>query len=185
MKILLAAAISEGLLLVFALAAIYLANLNCPWNLTSANVAIGLILALPPLVANHLLWRHSDRYPHSIYGRFSREVVTPLCRNMSLPVAVSVAILSGTCEELFFRGAVNLMLAAYLGTAVACLISSALFAAMHFIGNFRRYGGMLPLYIAMGVYLWFAHHLTDSLASVAILHGVYNFVVIQLVKNKP
>ena len=71
----------------------------------------------------------------------------------------------------------------YLGPIGSCLVTSLLFASVHFIGSFKRYGGMLPLYTAMGVYLWLAHYLTQSLAAVAVLHGLYNFTVILLVKR--
>ena len=182
MRILIAAVISEGLLLGLALALVYLANLTIEWNWSKRALTLGLLLTLPPLAVNHLLWRYCDRNPDSIYGRFSREIIVPLCKNMHVSLAATVALLSGMCEELFFRGALNYLCISYLGIIGACITTSALFAAMHFIGNFKRYGGMLPLYTVMGVYLWFAHSSTGSLAAVALLHALYNFIVITTVR---
>jgi len=184
MRILLAAIISEGLLLALALALAYFANLTIDWRWSQRAVIQGLALTIPPLLGNHILWNYSDRNPHSIYGRFSREIIVPLCRHMRLGLAAAVAILSGICEELFFRGSLNYLCISYLGVISACIVTSILFAAMHFIGNFKRYGEMIPLYTAMGVYLWFAHFCTGSLAAVAILHGAYNFIVITAVRMR-
>jgi membrane protease YdiL (CAAX protease family) len=184
MRILIAAAISEGLLLIAAAVIINLAQLTVPWNANWRTVALGLALTIPPLAINQVLWRYSDVRSDSIYGRFSREIVAPLCRQMNLPISLSVAILSGVCEELFFRGALNYLCLQYTGGILSCIITSIVFAAMHFIGNFKRYGGMLPLYVGMGVYLWAAHYYTRSLAAVAVLHGTYNFIVITLVRTR-
>lgn len=184
MRILIAAALSEGLLLIAAAIILSLTDLTVAWNAHWRNIALGLALVIPPLAINQGLWRYSDARPDSIYGRFSREIVVPLCRQMNLPISLTVAVLSGVCEEVFFRGALNYLCMYYIGNLPSCILTSAVFAAMHFIGNFKRYGGMLPLYTAMGVYLWTAHYYTDSLAAVAVLHGAYNFVVITIVRNK-
>jgi membrane protease YdiL (CAAX protease family) len=89
-----------------------------------------------------------------------------------------LALLSGFCEEIFFRGVLNQALFPRFGIISAALISSFLFAYIHFIGQTRRFGGMLPLYTAIGVYLWFENSITGSLWSVALTHVVYNFVAI-------
>jgi membrane protease YdiL (CAAX protease family) len=182
MRILLAAVISEGLLLGLAVALAYIADLTIVWNWSLSAIAMGLALTLPPLAINHVLWGYSERNPDSIYGRFSREIIVPLCQHMRVALAATVALLSGICEELFFRGSLNYLCISYLGNVGACITTSVLFAAMHFIGNFKRYGEMLPLYTVMGGYLWFAHFYTGSLAAVAILHAVYNFIVITTVR---
>ena len=182
--VLIAALVSEGVLCVLALAILRVADLKLLWNVSTWNITLGVLLTIPPLILNSLLWRASERRPHSIYARFSREVITPLCRHMPLPTAAVVAILSGVCEELFFRGALNYFLLKHAGATTALITTSVVFAAVHFIGNFRRYGRMIPLYSLMGAYLWIAHAATGSLASVAILHGLYNFIVIALVRRK-
>lgn len=185
MRILVAAVISETLLLGAALLMSYLSGHSHAWNASVVSVLWGVVWTVPPLIVNHILWRYSDRHPDTIYGRFSREIVTPLCRAMTLRVAIVVAVLSGVCEELFFRGTLNALISAHLGTAASCILTSFLFAGVHFIGNFTRYGAMLPLYTAMGMYLWSVHYVSGSLATAAVTHGVYNFVVILLVKLNP
>jgi membrane protease YdiL (CAAX protease family) len=183
MRILIAALISEGILLMASVLIALFFELRITWNISARGVVFGLLLALPPLVINQLVWRYSDSHPHSVYARFSREVVIPLCRQIDLVTAAIVAILSGVCEEIFFRGALDSLINTHLGLVASCTFTSITFAAVHFIGNFKRYGSIIPFYTAMGAYLWGAKYLTDSLASVSILHGVYNFVVILVVKQ--
>jgi membrane protease YdiL (CAAX protease family) len=183
MRILIAALISEGFLLLGAIIIGVFFDLSVPWNFSARALIVGLLLTIPPLFLNQILWRYSDTHPNSIYGRFSREIITPFCRQIDLGTAIIVAILSGTCEEIFFRGALDSLVQAQLGIAASCIITSILFAAVHFIGNFKRYGSMIPLYTAMGTYLWAAKHLTDSVAAVSVIHGLYNFIVIMLVKR--
>lgn len=184
MRVLVAAVVSEGILVIGALLVILTADLTLPWNLTLNTTARCALFTIPPLIINGLLWMYSDSHPDSVYGRFSREIIEPLCRQMTTTTTVFVAILSGVCEELFFRGALNYLCIELLGFASACAITSILFALVHFIGNFKRYGAMIPIYLSMGVYLWAVHYWTSSLAGVALTHGLYNFIVIHMVRTK-
>jgi membrane protease YdiL (CAAX protease family) len=183
MRILTAAVISEGLLVVFALLLQNALGINSLWNPSYSALLGGLVLTIPPLIANHLLWRYAERTPNSLYYQFSREVIAPLCRQATLPIAVTIAVLSGICEEWFFRGTVGPCCERIFGPLGSCALTSVVFACVHFIGSFKRYGGMIPLYTIMGIYLWTAHRLTGSLAAVALLHGLYNFIVIISVRR--
>jgi membrane protease YdiL (CAAX protease family) len=183
MRVLTAAIASEALLVIFSLCLCTLFDVEVFWNPSGHFAALGSLLALPPLLLNEALWRYSRRRPHSVYSRFSREIIIPLCRQITLPTAVAVAILSGACEELFFRGALNVVAQAHLGAIGACAITSVIFAAIHFVGNVRRFGGMIPLYTLMGAYMWTAAHFTGSLFCAAVLHGVYNFIAIVRIKR--
>jgi membrane protease YdiL (CAAX protease family) len=57
-----------------------------------------------------------------------------------------------------------------------------MFAGIHFIGNFKRFGGMMPLYTAMGIYMWLAAYFSGSLFCAAVLHGSYNLAAILQIK---
>jgi len=183
MRVLIAAIISEALLVLLALLTQLIFGVSVRWNPGLWELSLGLCLILPPVVANHFLWGYAKRTPSSVYHRFSQEIIFPLCRQISWPIALIVAILSGVCEEWFFRGSLNQVFLNLLGSPASCLITSILFALIHFIGSFKRYGAMVPLYTLMGIYLWCAHSATDSLAAVALLHGAYNFTVILLVRH--
>jgi membrane protease YdiL (CAAX protease family) len=183
MRILIAAVVSEGILVFLAVLMQLIFNVRVHWNPGLQELGLGLTLVLPPLIGNHFLWKYAERATSSVFNRFSREIILPLCRQITWPIAVVVAILSGICEEWFFRGALNSVMLNALGKVPSCMITSVLFALVHFIGSFKRYGGMVPLYTVMGIYLWYVHNRTDSLAAVALLHGVYNFTVIMLVRR--
>jgi membrane protease YdiL (CAAX protease family) len=182
MRILVAALISEGLLVTLGLLAAWTLSLGIEWNISVRMGAYGIALAIGPLLINYFLWRRTLANPDSVYARFSREIITPLCRQISIPTAISVAILSGSCEEYFFRGVLSAAIARHSYLSVACVVSSILFAAIHFIGSFKRFGGMMPLYTAMGIYMWLAAYLSGSLFCAAMLHGSYNLAAILQIK---
>lgn len=184
MRILLAAFISEGILLALSLAISFLFNYPILWNPSWRAIIVGLTLIIPPLIVNNILWRYSETNHGSIFYRFSQEVIIPLCRHITPISAIIVAILSGVCEELFFRGALNSLCTRLVGVELALVSTSLIFAATHFIGSFKRYGAMIPLYTAMGAYLWLVHFYSGSLTAVAVCHGAYNLVVILLTRRR-
>lgn len=182
-QIIFATLVSEALLLGLGLCVYPFVTSMGKWNITLLAIALGIVLTLPPLLANVLLWRYSRSHTSSVFYRFSVEVIVPLCQAMNITTALIVAVLSGICEEFFFRGALNNLIQTHTNQVLSCITTSIIFAAIHFIGNIKRYGAMIPLYIAMGCYLWLVHHLTESLACVAVTHGLYNFTVIMLTKR--
>ena len=180
--ILTAAVLTEGLLIALSYALIEWRSLSISFAATPASLLLGAAAALPLLALNNLLWRLSLARPTSVYSRFSREVIIPLCRHTPPLIALVIAILSGFAEELFFRGVLNQIAMAAGGAAAAAVVTSAMFAGVHFIGNFRRFGGMMPLYTLVGLYLWTLHALTQSLAAVMVAHGAYNFLAIVMIR---
>lgn len=184
-SILVAAVVSEAALVLLAFGIFKLTSTSVALDASPSQLAAGAAAALPLLALNHLLWKISAKWPESVLARFSREVIVPLCRNISLPLAVLIAIASGFAEELLFRGAINQVLIQTMGQLFAALVSSTLFAYVHFIGNLKRFGGMLPLYTFVGLYLWAVMQLTGSLSAAMVAHGVYNFLAIVLIRALP
>lgn len=187
-SVLLVAIVSEVLLFLLAYTMAYFLSLDIAWNLSGLALLVGALSSIPLLIGNHLLWRWTLNNPNSVYSRFSREVVVPLCRRVSPFHALLIGLLSGVGEEVLFRGSLNLWLIRSAGLWVALVISSVAFAWVHFIGSFKRYGGMIPLYSAVGGALWLVWFLTDSLAAAATTHATYNFFAILSIRalsNKP
>lgn len=182
-QIIFATLVSEALLLGLGLCVSPFVTTTGKWNITIHAITLGIVLTLPPLLTNVLLWRYSHSHTSSVFNRFSTEVIVPLCQAMTITTAFIVAVLSGICEEFFFRGALNNLIQTHTNQVLACITTSIIFAVIHFIGNIKRYGAMIPLYVAMGGYLWLVHYLTESIACVAVTHGVYNFTVIMLTKR--
>lgn len=176
------AVISEGLLLLLAYTIAWITKTPIVWNVSTWALVMGALCAFPLLIGNHLLWRWTEKHPASIYARFSREVVRPLCGMVTTREAFYIGLLSGIGEEVFFRGALNDLLMSYAGASAALAVSSFLFAYVHFIGNVRRFGGMIPLYTGVGAILWIICQTTGSLAAAAMTHATYNFFAIVLMK---
>lgn len=183
-QILVATIISEGILVGLGIAIAYLLlDDSIHWNLTPLTAFVGMVMSIPPLILNFFMWSYSKTHTNSIFYRFSSEVIVPLCISMNLWTIIVVAVTSGICEEYFFRGALNTLFITYASPTVSCLATSFIFAVVHFMGNFKRYWRMLPLYFAMGCYLWLVYRSSNSLGSVALTHGIYNFVVITTTKH--
>ncbi len=164
-----------------------LLDLQIPWQDSGARSAVtdcmtGLLATLPLFIGYALVLLWVKKAPSSVYARFQTEVVVPLCREISFPLACVLALLSGFGEELFFRGALSAVITASLGESayapvLSMIITSVLFAWVHFIGQERRFGTLIPLYALAGGYLWFVVALTSSLLPAMVCHGVYNLVV--------
>ncbi|MEY4667656.1 MAG: hypothetical protein RL518_355 [Pseudomonadota bacterium] len=177
-SVLLIAVVSEAILVVVAYAVAYLFALDLAWRVSAHALTVGVAAAFPLLLGNHLLWRWTLRNQNSVYARFSREVVIPLCRRVSPIDALLIGLLSGIGEEALFRGSLNLLVTRWGGLWLALIVTSLAFACIHFIGSFKRYGAMIPLYSAVGGILWLVWFETDSLAAAAATHATYNFLAI-------
>lgn len=177
-SILTLAIVSEVLLIVVSYILAWMCDLDISWDPSVLALLVGTSAAAPLLIGNHLLWRWTLRHPSSVYGRFSREIIVPLCKRVSPQHALLIGIFSGIGEEVLFRGAINLLLIRWAGLFVALCVSSFAFAWVHFIGNTKRYGGMIPLYTGVGAALWGVWFWTDSLAAAAATHATYNFLAI-------
>lgn len=174
---------SEVALIVVAYVLSWLCGIELSWNPSTTSLTIGVLAAIPLLVGNDLLWRWTQKNPGSVYARFSREIIVPLCREVTPLQALLIGILSGVGEEVLFRGALNLTMARWGGLFFACVVSSIAFAWVHFIGNTKRWGGMIPLYSAVGGALWLVWFLTQSLAAAAATHAMYNFLAIVWIRR--
>lgn len=175
--------VSEALLLVGAYVIAWFAGIELTWDFSLLALVIGALAATPLLVGNHLLWRWTRAHPDTVYARFSREIIVPLCSRITPLQAFYIGILSGIGEEILFRGALNLLLIRWGGVPLAFILSSVLFAWIHFIGTTKRYGGMIPLYTGVGAILWMVWYATDSLTAAAATHGTYNFFAIVWIRR--
>jgi membrane protease YdiL (CAAX protease family) len=182
-SILAVAVISEAVLVLLAYVLAYCFSLDIAWTPSLRAITLGVAAAIPLLIGNHLLWKWTQGNPDSVYARFSLEVVVPLCRRVTPSQALWIGILSGIGEEALFRGSLNLLLIRWSGLWGALLVSSIAFAWIHFIGSFKRYGGMIPLYSAVGGVLWLVWFFTDSLAAAAATHATYNFLAIVSIRR--
>ena len=180
--ILIAAIITEGLVIIVAALLWGLFDLAIFITPSWHGALLGVVATLPLLVLNEVTHRYALRVPESTAGQFSREVVVPLCANVSPALAAILGLLSGTCEELLFRGALPPLFSPFLGNVGAGFASSALFAWVHFIGQERRFAPIILLYLGVGLYFWGLTLLTGDLFSAMVCHGLHNFFVINITR---
>ncbi len=180
--ILTAALVTEGLLVLISFIFAGLFEVSVGWHSSWLLLVIGVVAAFPLLFLNNLVWRWSQSRPNSVFARFSRTVIVPLCKQVNPALALALAALSGFGEELFFRGVLNAIAINHLGLAAAAVMTSITFAYVHFVGLVRTFGGMLPIYTAVGFYFWILHFWTQSLFAVTVTHATYNFCAILWVR---
>lgn len=182
--ILLAALITEGLVTIVACILWGLFDIEIFWGDPLRGILFGVLWVIPLFIGNECLFSFITRNPSSIFARFSNEIVTPLCKAVPPALALVLGILSGFGEELLFRAVLLPLLTPVAGIYGAVLLSSALFAWVHFIGQERKYGPLIPLYTVVGIYFCGAFLLHGSVLPVMVCHGLYNFSVILRTRNR-
>jgi len=180
--ILIAALITEGLVIIVAAILWGLFDLTISITPSWYAVRLGVLAAIPLLLLNEITLRYSQAFPSSTIARFSHEIVVPLCKNVSLGLAALLGILSGFGEELLFRGVLPPLITPYFGDYSAGLISSVLFAWVHFIGQELKFLTVIPIYIVVGFYFWWLYTITGDLVAVMVCHGLHNFLVINITR---
>lgn len=176
--ILIAALITEGLVIIVAAIIWGLFDLTISISPSWAGLLLGGIASAPLLLLNEITLRYSRAFPSSTISRFSHEIVLPLCKNVSPSLAALLGILSGFGEELLFRGALPPLFAPYFGALSAGLISSLLFAWVHFMGQELKYLPVIPIYVSVGLYFWWLYTISGDLFATMVCHGLHNFLVI-------
>jgi uncharacterized protein len=87
----------------------------------------------------------------------------------------AMALLSGVCEELLFRGGVFRILEDSLGTLVALVLSGALFGALHLVNPHATWFGAVAIALEAGVLLGAAYAYTRNLWLPIGIHIGWNF----------
>ncbi len=104
------------------------------------------------------------------FQEFIDTVVWPLAKELSVFASVLVAVMAGVGEEFFFRG--------MLQTELGILLSSVLFALMHFGTAAKKFYAVVVLYALISLYVGLVFHLTASIWTVVFLHAIYDFLAL-------
>jgi hypothetical protein len=103
--------------------------------------------------------------------------------NILLLIAALSFLLVGPMEELFFRGVVQETMREVLPASVAVGLASVTFAGIHYITLVGPLGGKLVLLgslLVTSLVLGFAYERTQNLVVNAVIHAVYNAVLLLL-----
>lgn len=139
-------------------------------NMLSVLFALAMVLLL--LAFQVPLYFLLRTFPRLFRGsrQFVKEVLEPFCGQLSYTQALLVSLGAGIGEELFFRAA----LLPWLGI----LISSALFAVVHFGMAAHRYPLFICCYFLISLGFSFQYLLTGDIFSVILAHALYDFLAI-------
>lgn len=176
-RILLLAFLSEGaLLLLYSLWSLLWvdgkASSLIPPAPLGSEIILGGLSAVVLFLANLLLLKSLARGESSggVLQQFIDSVVWPLSQQLSIFGALLIGIMAGIGEELFFRG--------MLQTELGILLSSMLFALMHFGFAAKKFFPVVLIYFLVSLYIGLVFRWTDSLWVVVILHSVYDFLAL-------
>jgi uncharacterized protein len=87
-------------------------------------------------------------------------------------IVVRLAVLTGTAEELFFRGAIYGWLRRYLPVAATITVTAALFGLEH-----AYYPILLPLVLSYGLAAGWVRHRTQSTVTTIAMHICVDFAL--------
>lgn len=142
--------------------------------LSGAVLLLAVVTGLGELVARHLVSFHTSR---------SEAELAPSSLIDLIPALLVGSVVAPLAEELYFRGVLLRWLRSRLPLAVSIVISSALFALLHF--KFTAHVGLEGWVLTGGIFtvgvlaaVWSVG--TRSLWPSTVAHGAYNTIAITL-----
>ena len=185
-KFLILAIVSELALLALGVLLIWLFALQIP-NEYSFEMILRGIWATGPIFAFNLgvFFVLANPQRGKKYREFLEDIIIPLCRNFNFISALIVSLAAGFCEEIFFRGVLNTLLAGWFGNLIGFGIGSFIFAYVHFLGRAVYYWQLVLFYFLFGFYFSVLVWKYQSLYPAIVAHAFYNYLIILLVRYTP
>jgi membrane protease YdiL (CAAX protease family) len=107
------------------------------------------------------------------------EQIGPLLAPLSLLELGLLALMAGFCEEILFRGVIQVGLTRWMSTGWALVVTGLLFGLVHFAS--RAYALFAAV---MGWYLGTLFLAQDSLVPPIVTHSLYDFVALIAVRQR-
>ncbi len=146
------------------------------WN--AAGLAWG-VAATAPMLAGYWMCVWLPIRPLRRLARLVRWLLRPLLEGSRWPELLLISAAAGLGEELLFRGLVQNLGQAWLGTLWGLALASLLFGLAHPLTRwYIAIAALIGLYLG---WLWLA---TGNLLAPIVAHGLYDFVVL-LVMARP
>ncbi len=179
MRVLGITVVIEGALLGVALALRGLLDLahDAPLRFDGTAFAWG-VLATAPLFASLVWCARSSLGPVRRLTEQALEAVCALFRDARAVDVAVVALLAGVCEEMAFRGTLQVLLTRWFGFELGWIGASLVFGLVHAVSR-----GYAIAVFAIGLYLGALMHAFDNLVVPIVAHAVYDFMAIRYLQH--
>ena len=171
-KLVAAAAVLETALAGVYLLWRYLRSAPFPGWPTGHHLSVAVLCCLPLLAVNIVLYLPAvSRLAWTrTFFIFKEEVICRLAAPLDTASALTLALFAGLGEELFFRGV--------LQQELGILISSAVFAGLHFGTAVRKFPYVAAAYVVVSLYLGAIFAYSGSLWPPVFTHALYDFLLL-------
>lgn len=158
----------EALLVVFYLAWVYFGKHQLISEPSIELICTGFFLSIPIFLINYIFFKLCiDYFPSFV--EFRESIVEPLARELDFKSSFIISVAAAFGEELFFRGV--------LQQELGLVISSLLFALLHFGNLSKKFSLIVVIYFSISLYLGFLYAYFQNLWPVISAHFVYDFLV--------
>lgn len=131
------------------------------------------LVATVPLFAAMVVIEIFPWAPTKEIRRFINENVVPWISPLAIWQLILLGVTAGICEELLFRGAIQIVAMRWLPAAGAIGLAAAIFGAAHFATWWYAI-----LATAAGIFLGWLFVATDSLIPPTVAHAVYDVIAL-------
>ncbi|WP_020413216.1 CPBP family intramembrane glutamic endopeptidase [Microbulbifer variabilis] len=166
--------------LLFALVAIGFSGIELPIPGDSPFLSVvwGACGALFSFTAVVILTRSPTSFGCTLRGHCAQ--LTQLFSGISTTQIILLSIVAGICEEIFFRGFLQVWLSQLSSPLIGLLGASLIFAFLHW-ASFTYF----LLTFVVGLVLGVAYQQTGSLLGVIIWHAVYDLLALMVLSKYP
>ncbi len=137
-------------------------------RLHAADVGLGVLAALPPLLA--LASMRRSRLPAiRRLIESARDMVREFLSPLTWPRVLLIAAAAGFGEELLFRGLLQPLLTLQFGVAPALIATSVVFGLLHFLSK-----AYVVFAFVFSLYLGAVYLVTGNILVPMLAHGIYD-----------
>ncbi len=168
------AVLVEGALFIFSLVWIWIRKLPTLHHIKPSLGAlfVGIMVGSFVLFSNFIFYFLDAFLFGGKFKRIMEKEIYPIFARVSLLEIIGIALFSGVCEELFFRGV--------LMTEFGVLISSIAFGGMHTLGRGTAFLGVWSSFI--GMYFAIVYKATGNLFIPMVAHTFNNFMAVSYIR---
>ncbi len=144
---------------------------------TQAAVVQGVAGAAVLIVLAGALWLVARDVAYRLQ-EVSIEIFSKIGIRLTWPIILTMSVAAGICEELFFRGVMQVGLAGYMPLWLAIGVTSLVFSLLHY-HSFLYF----VLVFIVSIYLGVLFVLTENILVVVLTHGIYDIYGLWMIRR--